>query len=126
MQRYFVSFQSNDKIVIDKDDIFHIKNVMRMKVGDRFEINNDGQILLAEITNLMNTFEFKIIEKRDENHELNGYVRLLYCLPKGEKTELVIQKAVELGVSEVVLINSTRSIAKITKENKDKKIKTQK
>ena len=45
MQRYFVSFQSNDKIVIDKDDIFHIKNVMRMKVGDRFEINNDGQIL---------------------------------------------------------------------------------
>ena len=122
MQRYFVSFQSNDKILIDKDDIFHIKNVMRMKVGDRFEINNDGQILLAEITNLMNTFEFKIIEKRDENHELNGYVRLLYCLPKGEKTELVIQKAVELGVSEVVLINSTRSIAKITKENKDKKL----
>ena len=115
MQRYFVSFDSNDKIVIDKDDIFHIKNVMRMKVGDRFEINNDDQILLAEITNLSGDFQFKIIEEKNENHELNGYIRLLYCLPKGEKTELVIQKAVELGASEVVLINSTRSIAKITK-----------
>lgn len=122
MQRYFVSFDSNDKIVIDKDDIFHIKNVMRMKVGDRFEINNDGQILLAEITNLSGDFQFNIIEEKNENHELNGYIRLLYCLPKGEKTELVIQKAVELGASEVVLINSTRSIAKITKENKEKKL----
>lgn len=121
MQRYFVSFPSINEIVINKDDVFHIKNVMRMKVGDRFEINNDGQILLAEITNL-NDFEFKIIEQKNEDHELNGYIRLLYCLPKGEKTELVIQKAVELGASELVLINSTRSIAKISKENKEKKL----
>ena len=47
---------------------------------------------------------------------------LPFCLPKGEKTDLVIQKAVELGANEIVLINSTRSIAKITKENKDKKL----
>lgn len=121
MQRYFVSSPKNENIVISKDDIFHIKNVMRMRVGDRFEINNDGQILLAEITNL-NDFDFKIISANEEDHELDGYVRLLYCLPKGDKTELVIQKAVELGASEVVLINSTRSIAKITRENKEKKI----
>lgn len=121
MQRYFVSCPTNENIVINKDDIFHIKNVMRMKVGDQFEINNDGDIILAEITSL-NEFDFKIVEVKEENHELNGYVRLIYCLPKGDKTELVIQKAVELGASEVVLVNSTRSIAKITKENKDKKL----
>lgn len=121
MQRYFATYDKNQNIVINNDDIFHIQKVMRMNVGDTFEINADGELKIAEITS--NTpFSFKIIKEINENHELNGYVRLLYCLPKGEKTDLVIQKAVELGCSEIVLINSERSIAKITKENKEKKI----
>lgn len=122
MQRYFTSCKDKENIVIENDDIFHIRNVMRMVPGDCFEINNDGDIYLAEIEGIKPDFKFKIIEKKNENHELDGYIRLLYCIPKGDKTDLVIQKAVELGASEVVLINSTRSIAKITKDNKDKKI----
>ena len=122
MQRYFTSCKDKENIVIENDDIFHIRNVMRMVPGDRFEINNDGDIYLGEIEEIKPDFKFKIIEKKNENHELDGYIRLLYCIPKGDKTDLVIQKAVELGASEVVLINSTRSIAKITKDNKDKKI----
>ena len=121
MQRYFATYDKNQNIVINNDDIFHIQKVMRMNVGDTFEINADGELKIAEITS-NSPFSFKIIKEINENHELNGYVRLLYCLPKGEKTDLVIQKAVELGCSEIVLINSERSIAKITKENKEKKI----
>lgn len=94
---------------------------MRMRPGDQFEINLDGDIKLAEFVS-SSPFSYKIIKEFNENHEIEGYIRLLYCLPKGEKTDLVIQKAVELGANEVVLINSERSIAKITKENKDKKI----
>lgn len=121
MQRYFATYDKNQNIVINNDDIFHIQKVMRMNVGDTFEINADGELKIAEITS-NSPFSFKIVKEINENHELNGYVRLLYCLPKGEKTDLVIQKAVELGCSEIVLINSERSIAKITKENKEKKI----
>ncbi len=121
MQRYFATYDKFKNIIINDDDIFHIKKVMRMKINECFELNIDGDICLCKITSL-NPFEYEILSKKDENHELNGYIRLLYCLPKGEKTDLVIQKAVELGVNEIVLINSTRSIAKITKENKDKKI----
>lgn len=121
MQRYFATYDKNQNIVINNDDIFHIQKVMRMNAGDTFEINADGELKIAEITS-NSPFSFKIIKEINENHELNGYVRLLYCLPKGEKTDLVIQKAVELGCSEIVLINSERSIAKITKENKEKKI----
>lgn len=121
MQRYFANFDNNKNIVIDNDDIFHITKVMRMSEGDQFEINCEGNVYLARVSSL-SPFKFAIIETRHENHELHGYVRLLYCLPKGEKTDLVIQKAVELGCNEIVLINSERSIAKITKENKDKKI----
>lgn len=121
MQRYFASYDKFKNIVICDDDIFHITKVMRMRPGDQFEINFDGDIKLAEFVS-SSPFSYKIIKEFNENHEIEGYIRLLYCLPKGEKTDLVIQKAVELGANEVVLINSERSIAKITKENKDKKI----
>lgn len=121
MQRYFASLNKNKEIVIANDDIFHILKVMRMKKGDRFELNLDGEIYLCELAS-QSPFLYEIISKKEENHEINGYIRLLYCLPKGEKVDLVIQKAVELGVNEIVLINSERSIAKITNENKEKKL----
>ena len=121
MQRYFAVLDNENNIVISLDDIFHITKVMRMNINDEFEVNVDGDLKIAKITSLK-PFSFKIVKEINENHELNGFVRLLYCLPKGEKTDLVIQKAVELGCSEIVLINSERSIAKITKENKEKKL----
>ena len=114
MQRYFAVLDNENNIVISLDDIFHITKVMRMNINDEFEVNVDGDLKIAKITSLK-PFSFKIVKEINENHELNGFVRLLYCLPKGEKTDLVIQKAVELGCSEIVLINSERSIAKITK-----------
>jgi len=123
MQRYFATTDKFKNIIICEDDIFHIKKVMRMKVGDTFELNLDGDILLCKISSL-SPFEYEILDKKEENHELNGYIRLLYCLPKGEKTDLVIQKSVELGVNEIVLINSTRSIAKITKEASEQSKRT--
>jgi len=121
MQRYFVSFKNCDDIILSKDDIFHITHVMRMGVNDQFEINNDGDIYLSKIISL-SPFKFEILSKYNENRELNVDITLLYCLPKGDKIDLVLQKVTELGVKNIVLINSSRCIAKITKENKEKKI----
>ena len=121
MQRYFTSFKDEKNITISNDDIFHIVKVMRMKINDQFEINNDGDIYLAQINSLA-PFSFKIIKKIDENHELKTKITLLYCLPKGDKIDLVLQKATELGVNQIVLVNSSRCIAKINNENKKKKL----
>ena len=121
MQRYFTSFKDEKNITISNDDIFHIVKVMRMKINDQFEINNDGDIYLAQINSLA-PFSFKILKKIDENHELKTKITLLYCLPKGDKIDLVLQKATELGVNQIVLVNSSRCIAKINDENKKKKI----
>lgn len=122
MQRYFATFDKFKNIVLYEDDIFHITKVMRMKISDNFEINADGILYLAKVSSI-NPFKFEIIKEIEENHELSGYIRLLYCLPKGDKVDFVIQKSVELGVSEVVLINSSRSIKKITNDKKEEKIK---
>lgn len=121
MQRYFTSFKDEKNITISNDDIFHIVKVMRMKINDQFEINNDGDIYLAQINSLA-PFSFKIIKKIDENRELKTKITLLYCLPKGDKIDLVLQKATELGVNQIVLVNSSRCIAKINDENKKKKL----
>ena len=121
MQRYFTSFKDKKNITISNDDIFHIVKVMRMKINDQFELNNDGDIYLAQI-NSLTPFSFKILKKIDENHELKTKITLLYCLPKGDKIDLVLQKATELGVKQIILVNSSRCIAKINDENKEKKL----
>ncbi len=119
MQRYFLKKENNYSLT--KDDIFHILKVMRMKIFDNFEIVNEDGAFLVKI-NSITPFSYEIVKKIEENNELNGFIRLLYCIPKGEKLDLVIQKSVELGVNEIVLINSSRSIAKIDNKNKEKKI----
>ena len=123
MQRYFAqNFNLKENVItLSSDDIFHISKVMRMRVGDTFECVADGKVFLCEITSFM-PFSFKIAAELKENHEIGGFIRLLYCIPKGEKLDLVIQKATELGVNEIVLINSERSVAKIEKDKKEKKL----
>ena len=120
MQRYFAK-KINENIILSENDIFHIQKVMRMKTGDKFQIVVDNEAFNAEITSF-NPFSFKLNEKIINSPELTGYIRLLYCLPKGEKLDLVIQKAAELGVKEIVLVNSSRCVRKIESEDKDKKI----
>lgn len=121
MQRYFIEEMDNGRPLFSKDQIHHIVNVMRMRSGDKITIVYQNEAFLCELTN-NNPLEVKLIENLNEDHELHNNVTLLYCLPKGEKLELVVQKATELGVSEIILVQSERCIAKITKENKDKKL----
>ena len=121
MQRYFVKEIVRDEVVFEKDQIHHIVNVMRMRVNDQITVVCNGEAFLATI-NSTNPLVVKLIENLHEEHELKNDVTLLYCIPKGEKLDLVIQKATELGVSEIILVHSERCIAKITKENKEKKL----
>lgn len=121
MQRYFIEEIDNGRPIFSKEQTHHIVNVMRMKSGDRITIVYQNESFLCELEN-NNPLSMKIIERLNEDHELHNDVTLLYCLPKGEKLELVVQKATELGVNEIILVQSERCIAKITKENKDKKL----
>jgi RNA methyltransferase, RsmE family len=120
MQRYFAE-SINNNITLNKDDIFHITKVMRSKVGEEFQIVTNSQLYLARVLTL-EPFSFEIIKILTEEHELNGYIRLLYCIPKGEKLDLVIQKAVELGASEIVLVNSSRCVRRLDKSISSNKL----
>ena len=121
MQRYFVKEINNDVVVFEKDQIHHIVNVMRMKENEKITVAYQGEVFLASIKSIV-PLKVVIEENLNEKHELPNPITLLYCLPKGDKLDLVIQKATELGVSEIILVQSERCIAKINKENKEKKL----
>ncbi|MCH5171680.1 MAG: 16S rRNA (uracil(1498)-N(3))-methyltransferase [Erysipelotrichales bacterium] len=120
MQRYFVTGDI-DNISFTEGDIFHIQKVMRFKSGDLIEIVLSSKVYLTKIENV-NPLKVEIIEELEEKRELENDITLLYCLPKGDKLDLVIQKATELGVKNIVGVISSRTIVKIDEKDKKRKI----
>ncbi|MEA5061627.1 MAG: RsmE family RNA methyltransferase [Erysipelotrichaceae bacterium] len=120
MQRYFVD-KVDGQIVFTKDDLHHLINVMRVRPHEQIELVVDNIPYIYEI-NSIRPFRITEIQKNDFNPELASSITLFYCLVKGDKLDLVLQKATELGVSEIVLVQSKRSIVKIAQEDIKKKL----
>ncbi len=115
---------SNDSYVIDGGNFNHIVNVLRMKAGDQILVSHDGKSHLCQIEQVNDDYLIAVITKADYlDGELPVKITLLQGLPKADKLELIIQKAVELGVSELVPVSMQRSVVKI--EEKKKKQKTE-
>jgi len=126
MQRYFIKNDQlvNDQAIIIGDDVHHIRDVMRANVGDHIILCGcDKKSYLVEITHL-NKMEVrvKVVEEREENVELPISVTIAQGITKGDKFDLVVQKATECGASEFVPVAMKRSVAKIDAKKADKKI----
>ncbi len=88
--------------VITGSDVNHIRNVLRMKPGRQVRISNQtGGDFLCEIAEIHPEQIFLNILEPCRGTELPVKVTLFQGLPKSDKMELVIQKSVELGVSEI-------------------------
>lgn len=118
MFHFFVEpSQINDKtVIIMGGDVNHIKNVLRMKVGEEVAVSNgvDGKEYRCGIA----AFEEDrvILELRfvkEDGLELPSRVHLYQGLPKADKMELIIQKAVELGVYEIIPVETKRAVVKL-------------
>lgn len=132
MPKFFVKHEniSDEKISIIGEDVNHIKNVLRKNIKDQIEIcdSENGQNYKCEIEKIeKENILCSIIKKIEGNSEPNTYVHIYQGLPKADKMELIIQKAVELGVSEITPINMSRCIVKLDgKEQKKKNERWQK
>ena len=127
MPKFFVTDQSihNNEIKIVGEDVNHIKNVLRKKIGEQLIIcNTDISIdYLCEIVKLeADTIKCNILEKLDTNTESNIKVTIFQGLPKADKMEFMIQKAVELGVYDITPVEMKRCVVKLTDKDKTKKI----
>ena len=124
MQRYFVNnSQITDSIVsITGGDFHHIKNVMRMKYGEKvYVVNEDKEVYLCALDLLtQDTARFNILEKLDYNVELPINVTMCYGLVRREKTEEVVKHITELGCSGFIQVEMARSVVRL-KENANNK-----
>ena len=126
MYRFFVDKEktAGDTIVIDGGDYNHIKNVLRMKIGDDILISDkeerEYQCTITEFTK--DTVVTKIVDVFATESELNTKIYLFQGLPKADKMELIIQKAVELGVYEIIPVNTKRTVVKLDAKKEEKKI----
>ena len=123
MYNFFTDKKQSDGLyLIDGSDYNHIKNVLRMKVGEQFIVSDSGNSHLCELNSFEKDFCLaKVLEENYLTTELPIKIRLFQGLPKSDKLELIIQKCVELGVSEIIPVEMARSIVKFDQKKKAQK-----
>ena len=120
MQRYFARLIDSEHIKLEPEDEHHLLHVMRMRQGDEIEVVANGILYLCKIDNT-NPLTIYIVHKIDSDVELNTDVTLLFALTKGDRTDLVVQKATELGVKRIALIQSERTVVRYEEKDIAKK-----
>lgn len=120
MQRYFGSIIGKNVLLKD-DDVHHLLKVMRARIGDRIEVVSDGVAFVCEVR-CLKPLQIETISQIDEKRELSSDIVLIASILKGDKMDLVIQKACEIGVSEIVLLNTSRVIVRKDDFSSDKKL----
>ena len=121
MQRYFANIDQHFHVCFSKEDEHHILHVMRMKANDEIEVVDNSKVYLCRIDKT-NPLEVSVIHEISNDVEIKEDITLLFALTKGDKTDLVLQKATELGVKKVALITSERTVVSYDNKDIDKKI----
>ena len=114
MPRFFVKPENinNGSVSIIGDDAFHIARALRMAVGDEITLaDSEGYEYKCTLNKIRDDIcECEVSEKLLSKSESPIDVSLFMAYPKGDKLELVIQKAVELGVNRIIPFESSRCI----------------
>ncbi|MDD3204287.1 MAG: 16S rRNA (uracil(1498)-N(3))-methyltransferase [Lachnospiraceae bacterium] len=113
------------RVTILGSDVNHIKNVLRMKIGEEIAVSNgmdkkDYRCGIADFTEDSVICELRFI--KDDGLELPSQVYLFQGLPKADKMELIVQKAVELGVHQIIPMATKRAIVKLDEKKAKNKI----
>lgn len=127
MPKFFIKNNQIEKniVTILGEDVNHIANVLRMKLGDEIQVCD---IDYAENYNVKlqsiekQKIDCEIIEKIKSEAESDINLTIFQGIPKSDKMELIIQKSTELGVKEIVPVQMERCVSKISEKDEKKKI----
>lgn len=126
MQRYFVedANRNGSLVVIDNEDVHHIRHVMRMKEQDTIICCfHSGKAAICEITDIEEKCVVATIKQWEEQtRELPVDVTIFHGLPKVDKLEWVIQKGTELGMKALTPFTAKRSVVKWDTKKQSKKV----
>ena len=125
MHHFFVtpSQVEDEYIYIEGQDVNHMKNVLRMKQGEQVGISDGNNLkYVCEVESYEEKRAvLRILERMEADTELDSELYLFQGLPKGDKMELIVQKAVELGAHKVIPVVTKRSVVKLDEKKAAKK-----
>lgn len=126
MYQFFVPPENihGNRVVITGEDVNHIKNVLRMKEGEEIAVSNgeDGKEYRCGILSLGEEILCELRFIKEDDIELPSKITLFQGIPKADKMELIVQKAVELGVFEVIPVSMKRCVVKLDDKKQKSKI----
>ena len=129
MLRFFAAPENidleNHRIRLLREERNHLRNVLRLKTGEDVWVSDGAQ---KEYHCVIEAYgeddvQLRILYAQEPAYELPNRIVLFQSLPKSDKLELVIQKAVELGAAQVVIVQSRRCVAKLDEAKAEKKLK---
>lgn len=127
MYQFFVEKEQigREFVTITGKDVKHIKNVLRMKPGEKIRVSNQqGKDLYCAITELGEEFvQADILKEEAASTELSSKIYLFQGLPKGDRMETVIEKAVELGVYEIIPVAMKYCVVKLDEKKAAARVK---
>ena len=121
--RFFTENISEDTAVVEGDDAKHISVVLRMRAGDIAVLcDGRGTDYLARLeTAERGCCTFTVLESTPNLAEPSVHLRLFQAMPKGDKMEFIVQKAVECGAAEVIPFFSKRCVSRPDPKQMEKK-----
>lgn len=126
MHHFFVTPEQvkGNSIYIEGSDVNHIKNVLRMKIGEELRVSDgNNKKYLCEIESMTSDEVCVTIkEEQSADTELPSKIYLFQGLPKSDKMELIVQKAVELGAYEIIPVVTKRAVVKLDAKKALKKV----
>jgi 16S rRNA (uracil1498-N3)-methyltransferase len=125
MYQFFVENEqiAGKTIIIEGTDVNHIRNVLRMKAGEKVRISvQGGSSYFCEIAEISQERVMADILWEAPVTELSCDVILFQGLPKSDKMEWIVQKAVELGAAAVVPVEMKRCVVKLDAKKKKSKV----
>ena len=127
MYQFFIEDQqiAEEKVYIEGADYNHMRNVVRLKAGEVFRVSTTlGKNYICELEEFENNQAIgRILHEDERGTELLGKIQLFQGLPKGEKMELIIQKAVELGATEIIPVRMKNCVVKLDDRKAQAKVK---
>ena len=123
MQKLFIDFEPNGKVILNKEQSRHISKSLRMKVGDMLTLScgngKDYGCIIDTIDGKSVTLS--VCYEQANNCEPTVKVKLYQGVPKGDKLEDIIQKCTELGITEIQPVLTHRSVSRPDSKSAKKK-----
>ncbi len=116
-------FNAGDKVSLEKNNEHHLLKVLRFPVGNNIILfNGDGFDYHAIVISTKKTYEVEVVSQQKNEIESSLDLTLAQGIAKGEKMDFLIQKAVELGVTRIIPIQTERCVVRLKTDKVAKRI----